>query len=125
MEFPLLNETNFIMYAMKNYENPTCTGMDEFYEDLNRVKYIKRLFRKYEKSDILRERLILNHLIILSNVFGPVSCSRMMFYKTESELHPYLKTFLVYLNYLPKQIEEIDLDSIPLEQGIVEKLRSL
>jgi len=120
-----LNETNFIMYAMKNYENPTCTGMDEFYEDLNRVKYIKRLFRKYEKSDILRERLILNHLIILSNVFGPVSCSRMMFYKTESELHPYLKTFLVYLNYLPKQIEEIDLDSIPLEQGIVEKLRSL
>tara|TARA_Y100000385_G_scaffold259377_1_gene288412 strand:+ start:52 stop:429 length:378 start_codon:yes stop_codon:yes gene_type:complete len=125
MEFSSLNETNFIMYAMKNYENPTCTGMDEFYEDLNRVKYIKRLFRKYEKSDILRERLILNHLIILSNVFGPVSCSRMMFYKTESELHPYLKTFLVYLNYLPKQIEEIDLDSIPLEQGIVEKLRSL
>ena len=125
MNFSSLNETNFIMYAMKNYENPTCTGMDEFYEDLNRVKYIKRLFRKYEKSDILRERLILNHLIILSNVFGPVSCSRMMFYKTESELHPYLKTFLVYLNYLPKQIEEIDLDSIPLEQGIVEKLRSL
>jgi len=120
-----LNDSNFIMFAMKNYENPTCTGMDEFYEDLNRVKYVKRLFRKYEKSDILRERLILNHLIILGNVFGPVVCSRILFHKTEEELHSYLKTFLVYLNYLPKQLENVDLDSISLDQRIVEKLRSL
>ena len=125
MDFSSLNETNFIMFAMKNYENPTCTGMDEFYEDLNRVKYIKRLFRKYEKSEILRERLILNHLIILGNVFGPLTCCRIMFYKTEKELHEYLKTFLVYLNYLPKQLEDVDLDSISLDQNIVEKLRSL
>jgi len=125
MDFPLLNETNFIMFAMKNYENPTCTGIDEFYEDLNRVKYVKRLFRKYEKSQILRERLILNHLIIICNVFGPSTCCRIMFYKTEKELHTYLKTFLVYLNYLPKKLEDIDLDSIPLDQMIVEKLRSL
>jgi hypothetical protein len=69
MEFSSLNESNFIMYAMKHYENPTCTGIDEFHEDLNRVKYVKRLFRKYEKNGILRERLILNHLIILGNVF--------------------------------------------------------
>ncbi len=125
MNFSLLNETNFIMYAMKNYENPTCTGIDEFHEDLNRVKYVKRLFRKYEKSKILRERLILNHLIILGNVFGPTVCSRIMFYKTEVELHSYLKTFLIYLNYLPKEIEEIDLELIPLDNEIVEKLRSL
>ena len=125
MDFSSLNESNFVMYAMKNYENPTCTGMDEFYEDLNRVKYIKRLFRKYEKSGVLRERLILNHLIILGNVFGPLTCSRIMFYKTESEMHSYLKTFLVYLNYLPKEIEDVDLDEIPLEQGMIEKLRSL
>ena len=120
-----MNESNFVMYAMKNYENPTCTGIDEFYEDLNRVKYIKRLFRKYEKNGVLRERLILNHLIILGNVFGPLTCSRIMFYKTESEMHSYLKTFLVYLNYLPKEIEDVDLDKIPLEQGMIEKLRSL
>jgi hypothetical protein len=120
-----LNDSNFIMYAMKHYENPTCSGIDEFYEDLNRIKYIKRLFRKYEKSQILRERLILNHLIILGNVFGPVVCSRILFFKTESELHSYLKTFLVYLNYLPKQIEEIELDPIPLDTKIINKLRSL
>ena len=125
MDFTELNDSNFIMFAMKNYENPTCTGMDEFYEDLNRVKYVKRLFRKYEKSEILRERLILNHLIILGNVFGPVVCSRILFHKTEEELHSYLKTFLVYLNYLPKELENVDLDSIPLDQRIVEKLRSL
>ena len=125
MDFSSLNESNFVMYAMKNYENPTCTGIDEFYEDLNRVKYIKRLFRKYEKNGVLRERLILNHLIILGNVFGPLTCSRIMFYKTESEMHSYLKTFLVYLNYLPKEIEDVDLDKIPLEQGMIEKLRSL
>ena len=96
MDFSSLNESNFIMYAMKYYENPTCVGMDEFYEDLNRIKYVKRLFRKYEKSGILRERLILNHLIILGNVFGPIVTSRIMFYKTEPELHSYLKSFLVY-----------------------------
>jgi len=125
MDFTNLNDSNFIMYAMKNYENPTCSGIDEFYEDLNRIKYIKRLFRKYEKSRILRERLILNHLIILGNVFGPAVCSRIMFFKTEPELHSYLKTFLVYLNYLPKQIEDLDLDQIPLDQTIIGLLRSL
>lgn len=125
MDFTILNDSNFIMYAMKNYENPTCTGMDEFYEDLNRIKYIKRLFRKYQKSNILRERLILNHLIILGNVFGPVVCSRILFFKTESDLHSYLKTFLVYLNYLPKQLEGIELDNIPLDTKIVDILRSL
>jgi hypothetical protein len=110
---------------MKHYENPTCTGIDEFHEDLNRIKYVKRLFRKYEKSGILRERLILNHLIILGNVFGPTVTSRIMFYKTEPELHSYLKSFLVYLNYLPKELENIDLDSIPLDQKIVDHLRSV
>ena len=125
MEFSSLNESNFVMFAMKNYENPTCTGMDEFHEDLNRVKYVKRLFRKYEKSQILRERLILNHLIILGNVFGPAISSRILFYKTEHELHSYLKTFLVYLNYLPKELEDVDLDSIPLDQTIIQKLRRL
>jgi len=125
MNFELLNDSNFVMYAMKNYENPTCTGIEEFHEDLNRVKYIKRLFRKYDRSNILRERLILNHLIILGNVFGPIVCSRILFFKTEPELHSYLKTFLVYLNYLPDKVEEFDLENIPLDQKIIKHLRSL
>lgn len=125
MNFSSLNESNFLMYAMKYYENPTCIGIDEFHEDLNRIKYVKRLFRKYEKSGILRERLILNHLIILGNVFGPIATSRIMFYKTEPELHSYLKSFLVYLNYLPKELENIDLDSIALDQDIVNHLRGV
>ena len=125
MNFDVLNDSNFVMYAMKNYENPTCTGMDEFHEDLNRVKYIKRLLRKYDRSQVLRERLILNHLIILGNVFGPTVSSRILFFKTEHELHSYLKTFLVYLNYLPDNLEDLDLDSIPLNQSIIKHLRSL
>jgi len=125
MNFDVLNDSNFVMYAMKNYENPTCTGMDEFHEDLNRVKYIKRLLRKYDRSNILRERLILNHLIILGNVFGPTVSSRILFFKTEHELHSYLKTFLVYLNYLPDNLQDLDLDSIPLNHSIINHLRSL
>ena len=69
MDFSILNNNNFILYVSKHYENPQCATMDEFYEDLNRIKYIKRLLRKYIKTGILRERLILNHLIILQNVF--------------------------------------------------------
>ena len=125
MNFDVLNDSNFVMYAMKNYENPTCTGMDEFHEDLNRVKYIKRLLRKYDRSQVLRERLILNHLIILGNVFGPIVSARILFFKTEHELHSYLKTFLVYLNYLPDNLQDLDLDSIPLNQSIIKHLRSL
>lgn len=113
------------MFAMKMYDNPQFTGMDEFYEDLNRIKYIKRLLRRYEKSGELRERLILNHIIILGNVFSPEFCSRMLFYKLEEDLYPFLKTFLVYLEYLPDELEEIDLVSIPLDKDIVNKLREI
>ena len=120
-----LNEDNFLMFAMKMYDNPQFTGMDEFYEDLNRIKYIKRLLRRYEKSGELRERLILNHIIILANVFSPEFCSKMLFYKLEEDLYPFLKTFLVYLEYLPEEIDEIDLSIIPLDREIVQTLREI
>ena len=113
------------MYAMKHYENPTCTGIDEFHEDLNRVKYVKRLFRKYEKNGILRERLLLNHIIILQNIFGPICCCRILFHKIEEELHSDLKTFLVFLNYLPDELPEIEVDNIPLDNKIITTLRNL
>ena len=123
-----LNDNTFMMFSMKHYENPQCIGMEEFQEDLNRIKYIKRLFRKYQNNGILRERLILNHIIILYNVFGIDACSRMLFYKIEEDMHSILKTFLVFLNYLPEKEEivpEVDLVNIPLNQDVINRLREL
>ena len=125
MDFDELNDRNFVMYAMKHYENPQFNGIDEFYEDLHRIKYIKRLLRKYHKTGELRERLILNHLIIMNNVFDCIPMTRLLFHKIDEELQPQLKTFLVYLNYLPKEILNINLEEIPLDPRIVDTLRGL
>ena len=121
-----LTPNTYMMYAMKHYDNPQCIGMDEFQEDLNRLKYIKRLFRKYRNNDILRERLLLNHIIIFYNVFGVEPATRILFYKIEEEMHDLLKTFLVYLNYLPEEdIPEAKLVEIPLDQFVINKLREV
>ena len=126
MNFENLNESNFMMYAMKLYENPQCSGVEEFQEDLNRIKYIKRLFRKYKKNGVLRERLLLNHIIIFYNVFGVVPGTRILFYKIEEEMHELLKTFLVFLNYLPEEgIPELDLVSVSLNQDVINRLRDI
>jgi hypothetical protein len=113
-----LSPNNFVLYAMKMYSNPVCSGIEEFKEDISRVKYIKRLLLKFKKNNELRERLILNHLIILQNVFGAEACSRILFYKLPRELHSYLKTFLLYLNYLPASIPEVDLSKINIDHRI-------
>jgi hypothetical protein len=127
-KYEKLNENTFIMFSMKHYENPQCIGMEEFQEDLNRIKYIKRLLRKYQNNGILRERLILNHIIILCNVFGVYATSRILFHRIEEDMHSILKTFLVFLNYLPEKEEivpEVDLVNIPLNQDIINRLREL
>jgi len=116
---------NFVMYAMKMYSNPLCTGIDEFKEDVCRVKYIKRLLIKYKKNGDLKERLVLNHLIILQNVFGAEACARILFYKLPRELHSYLKTFLDYLQYLPHSIPEVDLTRIQIDQRVQKILQRL
>ena len=125
MDFENLNEENFVLYAMKLYSNPQCSNTEEFYEDLNRLKYIKRLLRRYAKTGILRERLILNHIIILSNVFGVEGSVKLLFYKVEKELHSLLKTFLIFLQYLPETETGSDYDSIPLDNTIITTLRGL
>ena len=125
MNFNKLDDDNFLLFAAKHYNNPQCKSMDEFYEDLNRIKYIKRLLKKYRKTGILRERLLLNHIIILQNIFGPICCCRILFYKIEEELHSDLKTFLVFLNYLPDNLPEIEVDNIPLDNKIITTLRNL
>tara|TARA_B100001094_G_scaffold52697_1_gene48166 strand:- start:817 stop:1194 length:378 start_codon:yes stop_codon:yes gene_type:complete len=119
-----LNDDNYMMVCMKVYDNPQCKGIEEFHEDMDRVKYLKRLFKKYLNSGILRERLILNHLIILHNVLGPIS-TRLLFFKLEKEIHPPLKTFLIYLNYLPETLPEVDIVTIPVDQTIANTLREI
>jgi hypothetical protein len=123
MKFSNLNENNFMMYAMKLYENPQCLGMEEFQEDLNRIKYVKRLLRRYHKTGILKERLILNHIIVIANVFGIEGSINMLFYKLEKDLHSLLKTFLVFLQYIPA--DETKYDLIPLDNIIIDNLRKL
>lgn len=125
MDFENLNESNFVMYAMKLYENPQCSGIEEFQEDLNRIKYIKRLLRRYHKTGILKERLILNHIIIIANVFGIEGAVKILFYKIEKDLHSLLKTFLSFLEYLPETERGTEYDLIPLDNKIIDVLRKL
>lgn len=119
--FDTLNRRNFELYAAQNYNNPECLDIEEFKEDLARFKYLKRLLRRYELADDLQIRLILNHIIVLYNVFGIEAANRMLWYKIEPEHWTYIKPFLVFLNYLPidEQVE------IPLDPLIVDLLRKL
>ena len=113
---------------MKAYDNPSG-GIEEFEEDMAKIVYLKRLFRKYEKTGVLRERLILNHIITFYNVFGVEFATRLLFFRIDSDLHYILKTFLVYLNYLPAGNPSfhvgVDVVSIPLDTKIVEMLRRI
>jgi hypothetical protein len=104
-----LHSDSFIVYAAKNYTNPDSISDEEFFDDLKRIKYIKRLFRLYEETGELKERLILNHLLVFYNVFGLVPANRMLFFRLDSKYYPYLKTFLDFLGYLPNRIENIGL----------------
>jgi len=115
-----LNDDNFLIFAIKSYDNPSCNGMSDLEEDLKRFKYIKRLFKRYENTGILNERLILNHVIILYNVFGQ-SATKMLFYKIETKYWSYLKTFLVFLN----RMTDASMVDVVLDQNIVTTLRKL
>ena len=99
------------MVAIKHYDNPQCEGEKEFQDDLKRFKYIKRLLRKYYDTGVLKERLLLNHLIVLNNVFGPDACATLLLYKIQKEYWPALKSFLLFLNILTEEeIKEIEED---------------
>lgn len=125
MKFDTLDDDNYMMFAMKMYNNPQCKNISEFHEDMNRIKYIKRLLRKYKTSGQLRERLILNHIIIFYNIFDSITATRLLFSRIERDLHPFLKTFIVFLNIMPDKIPEVDLIEIPLDRRIVNKLREI
>jgi hypothetical protein len=127
--FENLNDDNFMMYAVKAYSSPQCI-MSEFEGDLKRTKYIKRLFRRYKLSGGLKERLILNHIILLNNVFGAEATVRILFYRVDRKDYDVLKTFLLYLNLMPeiiKGIRGLDIRSsdIQVDLHIAEVLRQL
>lgn len=127
--FDDLNEDNFMMYAMKCYTSPHCI-MSEFEGDIKRTKYLKRLFRRYKVTKSLKERLILNHIILLNNVFGPEATARILFYKTDERDYDILKTFLGYLDIMPDFVygvggKTIVSSEIPLDMNVAEILRNI
>ena len=106
-----ITPNNVLMYAIRNYNNPHCEGEKEFEDDLKRFKYIKRLLRKYYDTKVLKERLLLNHIIVLNNVFGPDACATLLLYKIQPEYWPALKSFLLYLNIMrDEELKDIDKD---------------
>ena len=127
--FDDLNEDNFMMYAMKCYTSPHCI-MSEFEGDIKRTKYLKRLFRRYKITKSLKERLIINHIILLNNVFGPEATARILFYKTDVRDYDILKTFLDYLDIMPDFVYGINgktiiSSEIPLDINVAEILRHI
>jgi len=130
MKFDDLNEGNFLMFSMKEYNNIQCIDIEEFYDDLKKIKYIKRLFNIYLNDGQLKERLILNHLIVFYNVFPIQAGTRILFYKIEEQFWPMLKTFLIFLDRMPDKIESIRgktilSTDIKLDDGIVTRLRTI
>lgn len=126
-----LTESNFLLYAAANYTS-VCYDTEDFYDDLKKFKYLKRLFSRYLDKGDLKERLILNHIITVYNVFRPEAATRMLFFKIDKKHWPILKTFLSFLQYMPEVVHNIDVmnqhiiaDDITIDVNIVTKLREL
>lgn len=127
--FENLTPENILMYAMKAYDKPNCI-MSEFKEDLKRFNYLKRLFQRYRKVGDIKERLVINHLIVIYNVFGVEVSTRLLFYKLSKEDYSALKTYLLFLNYMPETVKgikghDIHSSDIPVDMDIAEVLRTI
>ena len=128
--FDDLNEKNYLHFAMKYYDNRQCTSVEEFNEDLNKIKYVKRLFNRFLETGELRVNLILNHLIVIYNVFENEAATRMLFFRVEKKFYSILKPFLIFLNRLPEKIngidgEDIQTSHIPLNETTIKELRKI
>ena len=109
--FKEITKDNWLLYAQHHYDNPTLQKEQEFYDDIKRFKYLKRLFRKYKATKNIKIRLVLNHVIVLSNVFGVEAACTLLLYKVEKMYWSYLKSVLVYLDYLyPHELNDIKTD---------------
>lgn len=131
MKYDRLDDSTFLLYCARYYNNPQCYGTEEFYEDLKRIKYIKKLLTRYEITGELKERLVLNHIMILNNVFGPTATVKILLFKMP-KYQSYLKPFFVLLNILPEIVYNIGkdgvniiTDDIPLNSNIIDILRKI
>jgi hypothetical protein len=119
--FEKITNENVLLFAIKHYDNPQCAGESEFQDDMKRFKYLKRLFRKYHDHGELKERLILNHIIVLCNVFGADAGSTLLFFKIEPVYWPQLKAFLVFLAMIPEQ----EMSEVKIDKTVQERLEKL
>jgi hypothetical protein len=121
-----LNEANFLIYAMHHYDNTQCYSLAEFEDDLKKFLYLKKLISRYKNNGDLKERLILNHIIVLYNLFGDAT-TKLLFYKVDEECWDILVTFLVYLNRMPEYIPDYDirLSEIILDERVISTLRNI
>jgi hypothetical protein len=125
-----LTDKNFLLFCAQHYDNSRYTSTEEFIEDLNRIKYIKKLITRYVENGDLKERLILNHIIILNNCFEPEVLCKILYLKLKSQMK-YVKPFLILLNVLPEKIYNVgdetvvDTNLIEMDQNIVDKLRKV
>lgn len=122
----VLTEDNFITYAMHHYDNSQCYSIDEFNDDLKRFLYLKKLFARYKNELDLKENLILNHLVVIYNIFGE-EATNMLFFKIDKEYWDTLTTFLVFINRMPEELPQynIKLSEIQLDEFIINVLRNI
>ena len=126
MRFNELTNENYLMFALLHYDNPHCVDIKEYFEDVRKLKYIKRLFNRYKEDGVMKERLILNHLISFYNVFDNEAATRLLFFRVGEEYHSLLKTFLVFLNRMPEKINDnLYSSDIQLDEKITEILRKV
>lgn len=128
MSFDDLTNDNILIYAVKAYDKPNCI-MSEFKEDMKRFNYLKRLFKRYRKVGELREQLVLNHLVVICNVFGPEVATRILFFKMSKDDFPALKTYLLFLSCMPERVRgikghDIISSEIPVDMTIADVLRT-
>jgi hypothetical protein len=123
MKFDELNEDNYILFAIKHYGNPQAITKEDFFEDLSRFKYIKKLLRRYVRSGELKTTLLINHFIIVFNVFNDAALP-LLFFKIERELWSSMKTFLIYLNRIPEYPKTF-LNDIPIDENCLKILETL
>ena len=123
MRFDELNEDNYLLFAIKFYDNPHALTKDDFEDDLKRIKYVKRLLKRYKNTGVLKTHLILNHLTVLFNVFNDAAIA-LLFYNLEEDLWPAIKSFLVFLNRIP-EYPKSDITGIPLDYDCLKQLEEL
>lgn len=125
-----ISKENIDVFSEISYRNPQCVSSEDFFEDMSRIKYVKRLFNKYNRGGEIKTRLILNHIIAFYNVFENRDATRILFFKMEEEYWPLLKTFLLYLSYMPEIVHGVNgrnimSDEITIDGFILKQLENI